>query len=192
MPRSMSEAASLFDQIQTRATAKTAQSSNPSRPPDLPDPPDPRPALGAALIHAMQAAMPLRLLQSVPVLFTRYLCGPDTAAIIGVNQHVSWLSCALFFLAMGAVRLIDSVLGLFLPGFSLSRMLTRAVGYHLMRKILLDQTRPLKLPDHVIAQVGSAMGQWSEDAHAPAWLNRLEDKLTRVGVWNAPIPPDLS
>ncbi len=87
---------------------------------------------------------------------------------------------------MGVVRLIDSVVGFFLPGFALSRMLTRVVGYHLMRKILLDQTRPLKLPDHLITQVGASMGQWSDDVLAPGWLNRLEDKLTRVGDWNAP------
>ncbi len=177
LPQSMGQAARLFDQIQGRALRDKVTA---------PVQPDPRPALGAALIHAMQSAMPLRLFQSVPVLFTRYLCGPETSASIGVSQHVSWLSTALFFLAMGMVRLIDSVLGFFLPGFSLSRMLTRVVGYHLMRKILLDQTRPLKLPDHLINQVDNTMGQWSDDANAPGWLNRLEDKLTRSGAWNAP------
>jgi ER-bound oxygenase mpaB/B'/Rubber oxygenase, catalytic domain len=177
LPHSMDDAAALFDHIQYRAARDKV---------GLPGQPDPRPALGAALIHSMQAAMPLRLFQSVPVLLTRYLCGSSTAALIGVNQHVSWLSTALFFIAMGMVRLLDSVVGFFLPGFALSRMLTRVVGYHLMRKILLDQTRPLKLPDHLITQVGASMGQWSDDALAPGWLNRLEDKLTRVGDWNAP------
>ncbi len=178
LPQNMGQAATMFDQIQSRASGGKS---------DVPGQPDPRTALGAALIHAMQAAMPLRLFRSVPVLFTRFLCGPATATVIGVSQHVSWLSTALFFLTMGVVRLIDSVVGFFLPGFALSRMLTRVVGYHLMRKILLDQTRPLKLPDHLINQVGDTMGQWSDDAQAPGWLNRLEDKLTRTGAWNAPI-----
>ena len=179
LPHSMGQAAAMFDTIQSRAAHRERAA---------PGQPDPRPALGAALIHTMQAALPLRLFQSVPVLFTRYLCGPATSGLIGVNQHVSWLSKAVFFMAMGGVRLIDFVVGFFLPGFALSRMLTRVLGYHLMRKILLDQTRPLKLPEHVINQVDSSMERWSDDAGAPGWLNRLEDKLTRPGAWNAPNP----
>lgn len=176
---SMGQAAAMFDSLQARAAHRVLAA---------PGEPDPRPALGAALIHTMQAALPLRHFQSVPVLFTRYLCGPATSALIGVNQHVSSVSTALFFMVMGGVRLVDSVVGFFVPGFALSRMLTRVLGYHLMRKILLDQTRPLKLPEHLINQVGNSMGTWSDDPQAPGWLNRLEDKLTRVGAWNAASP----
>ena len=175
LPHSMGQAAVVFDQIQKRASNHQAEVVLKS---------DPRPALGAALIHSMQAAIPLRLLRSVPVLFTRYLCGPKTSGLIGVSQHVSWFSVAMFFVTMGLIRLIDSVMGFFVPGFSLTRMVTRVVGYHLMSKILLDQTRPLQLPDHLISQVTQTMGQWNEDKHAPGWVNRLEDKFTQIGAWN--------
>jgi hypothetical protein len=62
-------------------------------------------------------------------------------------------------------------------------LITRILGYHLMSKILLDQTRPLKLPDHLINRVNDMMERWSSDTKAPGWINRIEDWFTIRGSW---------
>jgi hypothetical protein len=82
------------------------------------------------------------------------------------------------------IRTIDSAVGFFIPGFSLARMLTRVLGYHTITTLLMDQTRPLRLPDHLINQMHQTVGAWSDDPKAPSWLNRLEDRLTRPGSWH--------
>lgn len=168
---SMAEAAALMAQMQARGRAR-------------PWLPDPRPALGAALMSTMQKAIPFTALKGFPVLMTRYLCGTICAREIGVTTHVSWVTYALFVLGMGLTRVIDTVVRWLLPEFSISRFFTRVVGYHLMSRVLLDQTRPLKLPQHLLNQVTLAMGQWSEDGKAPGWMNRVEDRLTQPGTWN--------
>ena len=68
--------------------------------------------------------------------------------------------------------------------FSLSRFLTRIIGYHLLTRFLLDQTRPLRLPTHVINAMQNTVAQWSDDPHASLWLNRLEDRFTTAGPWH--------
>ena len=85
---------------------------------------------------------------------------------------------------MGIVRLIDGVVRLFLPQFSLSRMFSRVVGYHLLTTFLMDQTRPLKLPTHLLGQIEATVGAWDDDPKAPGWLNRLEDRMTVRGAWH--------
>jgi hypothetical protein len=72
---------------------------------------------------------------------------------------------------------------LFSPGFSLSRMFTRIVGYHLLTHFLLDQTRPLNLPDQLLNPLTDTVAAWSDDPGAPGWLNRLEDRWTTTGHW---------
>jgi uncharacterized membrane protein len=168
----MPQAEALLAQMQARGRAKPWQ-------------PDPRPALGAALMGTMQSAIPLRALKGFPVLMTRYLCGTISAREIGVSKHVSWVSYTLFVVGMGLTRVIDAMVRWLLPEFSISRFCTRVVGYHLMSRVLLDQTRPLKLPAHLLNQVSQAMGPWSEDAKAPVWLNAIEDRLTQRGAWTA-------
>jgi uncharacterized membrane protein len=168
----MAQADALFTQMQVRGRAQ-------------PWLPDPRPALGAALMNTMAKAIPFRVLKGFPVLMTRHLCGTICAREIGVSQHVSWVTDVIFALGMALTRVIDSVVRWVLPEFSISRFFTRVVGYHLMSRLLLDQTRPLKLPQHLLNQVTRAMGQWSEDGKAPAWLNAIEDRLTQRGDWTA-------
>ena len=70
------------------------------------------------------------------------------------------------------------------PGFSLSRLFTRAVGYHLLTRFLMNQTRPLALPDRVLNPMGELIAGWSHDPLAPGWVNRLEDRLTTTGDWH--------
>ena len=135
---------------------------------------------------SMSTAIPFRLFKSFPILMTRYLCGHQTATEIGISGRVSGLSHALFALIMTVVRLIDAVVRWVVPEFSISRLITRVLGYHLMRTLLLDQTRPLNLPAHLLNEVSRTIGQWSNDPKASGWLNRLEDRLTRNGLWNEP------
>lgn len=68
------------------------------------------------------------------------------------------------------------------------RFLTRLLGYHLMTKLLMDQTKPLKLPQHLLNRVNVMMDQWSEDPKAPGWMNALEDRLTVRGSWKTTAP----
>ena len=175
MADTMPQAEALFAQIQTRGRTETVH-------------PDARPALGDALMNAMEQVIPLRLLKPFPVLMTRLLCGEPTASDIGLTGRVGWVSRVLFVIFRAITGAIDSVMRLVLPEFSLSRMMTRVLGYHVMKKILLDQTRPLKLPSHLLTQVNDTIGTWGCDPKAPDWLNALEDKLTKVGKWNEPRP----
>ena len=167
----MAQAEALLTQMQARGRAR-------------PWVPDPRPALGAALMGTMENAIPVPVLKGFPVLMTRYLCGTICAREVGVTTRVSWPTYALFVLGMTVTHAIDTMVRWVLPEFSLSRFFTRVVGYHLMSRVLLDQTRPLKLPQHLLNQVTSAMGNWGDDAKAPGWLNRVEDRLTQPGAWN--------
>ena len=168
----MAQAEALLAQMQARGRAQ-------------PWLPDPRPALGAALMSTMEKAIPFSLLKGFPVLMTRYLCGTICAREIGASQRVSIVTRVLFAMGMGLTRVIDTVVRWALPEFSLSRFFTRVVGYHLMSRVLLDQTRPLNLPQHLLNQVGQAMAPWSDDVKAPAWLNAIEDRLTQRGTWTA-------
>lgn len=173
MADSMTQAEVLFAQMQARGRANPVS-------------PDARPALGKALMTAMEQVIPFRLLKPVPVLMTRYLCGSPTADTIGLAGRVSWLSHGLFVLFMLKARIIDGMVRLVWPEFSISRLITRVLGYHFMSQILLDQTRPLKLPQHLLNDINSAMATWDHDPKAPQWLNNLEDRMTKPGKWNVP------
>ena len=176
MPDTMAQAQALFAQMQARADSETVA-------------PDPRSGLGRALVLAMQNVIPWAWAKPVPVLLTRYLCGSAAAELIGVDQQVAWFPRCVFYTAMALLRGLDGLVRLFVPGFSLTRLFTRVLGYHLMGKVLLDQTRPLQLPTVLLNQVSATMGQWSEDEFAPGWMNRFEDKLTQTGLWSQPATP---
>ena len=66
---------------------------------------------------------------------------------------------------------------LFVPGFSITRMLTRALGYRLVTRFLMDQTRPLRLPDALLGQVAETTDAWRVDPQAPRWVQRMEARL---------------
>ena len=53
----------------------------------------------------------------------------------------------------------------------------------LLSRFLLDQTRPLTLPEHVLNPMRDTVAQWHHDPRAPGWLNRLEDAWTTTGPW---------
>ena len=71
------------------------------------------------------------------------------------------------------------------PGFSLSRLFTRVVGYHFLTRFLMDQTRPLALPERVLNPMADTVAAWGHDQRAPDWVNALEDRLTTDGPWRS-------
>lgn len=172
MVHTLADGAELLARMQARGRAHV-------------QPPDSRPALGAALMRTMEQALPWPVIRPFPRLMTRHLCGRRTARDLGLaRQRAPLLPWALFWLLLGVARTIDTLARRVWPQFSIVRSLTRVLGYHFMAKVLMDQTRPLKLPDRLLNQVDQMMGRWSDDPRAPRWLNRLEDRLTTVGSWS--------
>ncbi|HEX6703698.1 MAG TPA: oxygenase MpaB family protein [Albitalea sp.] len=153
MAHTMDDAQALFAQMQARGRAD-------------PFTPDPRPQLGQALMRSMEKLIPLRLARPIPTLLTRHLCGVETSRNIGIDGHVSWLSKALFMVLMSLVRGIDLVVRCFVRDFSLARLVTRMLGRQVMAGMLMDQTRPLKLPEHVSARAHTVMARWLTAAGA--------------------------
>jgi hypothetical protein len=176
MPASMADAAVLFADLQERGRQH-------------PYTPDPRPALANALMRTMQNDIPFRLLKPFPVLLTRYLCGTASSADLGLTpgrwSPGAWLSGGLFAFLMGTLRLVDATVRLVLPQFSFSRLLARIVGYRFTVRILMDQTRPLKLPEALLGDVNTVLRGWHRDPKAPDWMNRLEQRIARPVA-----PPD--
>lgn len=172
MAQTMNEAEALFQRIQQRARTQKVL-------------PDPRPPLGKALIDTMARSIKLPVIRHIPVPLTRWLIGADAARSIGIAQQISWPTQALFWLGLHMTRTVDSVVQLFKPKFSVSRLITRIVGYHLLTRFLMDQTRPLNLPDHLLNPMRQALAEWSDDVHASRWVNRMEDRFTTDGQWHA-------
>ncbi len=168
MADTMAQAAVLFERFQAGGAPRPGE-------------PDPRPALAAALMTAMEREIPLPLLRTFPVQLTRYLCGRKTARTLGLARRTAWPARLLFLACLGAARAIDAAVRLAVPGFSISRMLTRVLGYRFTARILMDQTRPLRLPEALLNQVGSVLCEWECDAAAPRWMNRLEARLSGRG-----------
>ncbi|MES2613188.1 MAG: oxygenase MpaB family protein [Pseudomonadota bacterium] len=146
--------------------------------------PDPRPGLGQALMATMANSIPWDIAKPFPQLMTRFLCGRATAGDLGLTQSVPWSSALLFWGVLLVARVIDWVLRLVLPRFSIVRTLTRILGYHFMSRVLMSQTRPLQLPSELLNQVDEVVHNWSDDPHAPQWINRIEDRLTTRGTWS--------
>jgi hypothetical protein len=111
-------------------------------------------------------------------LLTRYLCGKTTSGDLALNSRASLLSRVLFYGGMLVVRGFDALVRVLVPDFSICRLLGRIVGYQLTVKVLMDQTRPLKLPTTLLNQVNDVMLGWDKDPKAPNWVNKLEQKFT--------------
>ena len=175
----MHEAGRLFQDMQVRGRA--LQSATPVLP-------DPRPALGCALIGAMSSVIPVDILKPMPELLTRKLCGKTVSHELGLTKPLPILSTILFMLVLTFVRIVDGIARLLLPRFSISRLLTRVIGYQFITKLLMSQTRPLRLPDNVQTQMQSVLSDWGNDTAAPAWINYLEDCMTQQGGWHQSSP----
>ena len=176
MANTMEQAAALFACMQARGRAGWLRKPRTS---------DPRPVLGKALMQSMQQVIPFRAVKLFPTLMTCYLCGTATARDLGLNGLMSWLPRLLFSGGMALTRGIDGLVRIVAPEFSITRFFTRVLGYHLITKLLMDQTRPLKLPQHVRDRVDTMLDRWGVDPKAPGWMNSLEDRLTVKGSWKA-------
>jgi ER-bound oxygenase mpaB/B'/Rubber oxygenase, catalytic domain len=176
MPQTMSEAEMMFTRMQARGRADASK-----RPANE----DPRPKLGQALMASMEHVIAFAPLKGIPSLLTTTLCGKAVAKDIGVLGRAGVLSRIVYAIVMLLVRAIDGLVQIVIPNFSISRMITRVVGYQMMCKFLMDQTRPLKLPNRLLGQIDDTMDAWSYDHRAPSWLNRLEDRWTTRGSWRA-------
>jgi len=170
MADTMEHAEAMFRDMQARGRGGSDGLGTPE--------PDPRPDLAWALMGTMQAYIPFRILKPFPVLLTRHLCGSPCQDDLGLKKRVSLLSRAAFVLIMGTIRGFDMLVRLFLPNFSISRMLTRVAGYQLTVKILMDQTRPLKLPAALLNEVDTVTHAWHNDPKSPGWVNAVERYLT--------------
>lgn len=183
MPNTMAQAEAMFKLIQARGRqdqekhkTEQAESANP----------DPRPLLGRALMDAMKQAIPLSLIKPFPVMLTRYLCGPATSKDLGLSGWISFASRFLFATSMQIARAVDAAVRFFVPGFSICRLIMRILGYRFICQLLMDQTRPLKVPLHVRESVNITMAAWGNDANAPKWVNAVEDYFTVKGNWQRP------
>lgn len=146
---------------------------------------DPRAALGKALMAAMQSVFPPGAAKSFPVLLTRRLMEPESARDLGLDGQVSWAARTLFSIVMGTARGIDAIGRLFMPQFSLSRLLTRAIGYRLTCTLLMSQTLELSVPATLRPGIKAMIASWGEDAKAGPKMNAFEDRLTTPGNWDA-------
>lgn len=164
MAWTMEEAETRFDEFQARGRTKVRQ-------------PDPRPALAASLMRAMENEIPLLLLKPFPTLLTRMLCGKDASEDLGLNAPVPLPSRMLFASGFALIRAFDAGMRIFHPGFSITRMLTRVAGYRLVTRFLMDQTRPLRLPEALLGQVAETTAAWRVDPQAPRWVQRVEARL---------------
>ena len=170
MAHTMDEATVLFEHMQTWGRAHPVS-------------PDARPALGRSLMGVMACSIRIPYLRRIPVPMTQWLIGSQASRDTGVNMHVPGLTRLLFASGRFLTACIDAVVRQVVPGFSLSRMLCRAIGYHLISHFLLDQTRPIGLPAHLLNPLRATVAGWGADARAPQWLSGLEDRLTTQGPW---------
>lgn len=164
MSWTMDEAQSAFAAMQARGRALVRQ-------------PDPRPPLAAALMKAIENEIPVAILKPFPTLLTRLLCGRDATADLGLNARLPLFSRLLFTGGLGAIRAFDAAVRVVVPNFSITRMVTRALGYRLVTRFLMDETRPLRLPPALLEQIEDATDAWRHDPQAPQWVNRIEARL---------------
>lgn len=172
MTHTMPQAQAMFENLQSQARSASAE-------------PDVRPALGQALMKAMARSLEVPVIQHLPIPMTQWLVGSQTAQEIGLGQQASWWVRGVFVLLRSLVALVDRVGRLFSQKFSISRVITRIMGYHLLSTLLLSQTRPLALPDEVLDDLQQTVASWGDDPKALDWINRWEDQWTRQGAWRA-------
>ena len=176
MVDTMGEAAELFARMQARGRAERAKH---------PGIEDARPSLGAALMNAMKSVIPDGPFKSFPVLLTRRLIEPASARDLALDERVSLQSKFWFAALMITARGIDAVVRLAYPDFSISRLVTRVIGYRLTCALLMSQTRELAVPATLRPGIRALIAHWGNDTRAPRWMNALEDRMTTPGDWLA-------
>jgi hypothetical protein len=176
MVDTMDQAAELFERMQARGRADLATHPHHG---------DPRPQLAAALMDSMKAVVPAGPFKSFPVLLTRRLIARASAKDLALGDQASLLSKMSFAAIMGTARVVDLVARRVFPDFSISRLVTRAIGYRLISSLLMSLTRELAVPDRLRPGVRALIAHWGEDPKAGHRMNAIEDRFTTRGDWNA-------
>jgi hypothetical protein len=176
MVDTMAQAGELFARMQARGRAEYARRTGAE---------DPRPALGGALMDAMKSVIPPGVFKAFPVLLARRLMEPESAADLGLDGRVSAQSKFWFAALMIGARGIDAVARLAIHDFSISRLVTRAIGYRLTCALMMSQTRDLSVPEKLRPGIRALIGAWGQDPKAGSTMNALEDRMTTGGDWQA-------
>lgn len=176
MVDTMDQAEALFARMQARGRADWAA---------RPLPVDPRPQLARALVDAMKTVMPPGAMRSFPVLLTRRLMEPESVRDLGLDGAVSRNAKFWFALLMSTVRGVDATMRLAFPDFSISRLITRVVGYRLTCALLMSQTRELAVPATLRPGIRALVARWGDDPKASTRMNALEDRFTTDGAWES-------
>lgn len=151
---------------------------------------DVRPALGAALMDAMEKAIPAGVFRPFPVLMTLFLMETDSARDLGLDQRpIPARSRRLFDRILAWARALDARVRRFYPDFSMCRLVTRAIGYRLTCVLMMSLVRDLLLPDALRPEAEKLIARWGRDPKASGWMNVLEDGFTTWGTWTKRDPP---
>jgi hypothetical protein len=181
MAGTLTEAAALFARFQARGRARWARH---------PGAVDPRPALGAALMGSLEDTFPGRTAKAFPVLITRRLVSRACVKDLRLDGRAPWWPRLVFAVGGAVVRVVDAV-GRRVASrqFSLARLVTRAIGYRLTCRLLMDETRPLAVSATLRPRIVSVIRGWGRDHQASPRMNALEDRFTTDGEWEALQPP---
>jgi mpaB/rubber oxygenase-like protein len=148
-----------------------------------PEAEDPRHGLGKALMDAMKAVTPKGPFQAFPILLTRRLIGRASSKDLGLERRVSLRGRFAFWALMGNARVVDWLMRLAFANFSISRLITRAIGYRLTCTLLMNETLPLSVPDKLRPGIYEKIRGWGVDPKASTRMNDLEDRATTAGDW---------
>ena len=176
MADTMAGAETLFERMQARGRADAVA---------RPLPVDPRPALAAALVRSMQTVFPDGIAKWFPILLMRRLLDPASVQDLGLQGAVPWVARIAFAMVLGTAGAIDAAMRLHFEGFSISRLLTRAIGYRLTCALLMSQTRELSVPSVLRPGIRRLIAGWGTDREASPRMNALEDRFTTKGEWEA-------
>ncbi len=170
----MKEAEDLFETIQHRARRKKVEN-------------DPRPALGQALVEAVQKSVSISAFRFIPALLVRHLTSKESGKDLKLGKFYSRTEAYYFSFGIHAFKVVDRLVQLLIPKFSLMRFILRIVGFHVLNTTLKNPAQPLRLSPHMIKQVHEIVHEWSRDPQVPGWVNEFEDYFTVKGSWREPI-----
>ncbi|HYV96304.1 MAG TPA: oxygenase MpaB family protein [Gemmatimonadaceae bacterium] len=134
MADSFDEAGDLFGILRARGLAETHDGRE----------------LAKALMAVQERHVPIAPLKPVGPLLMRRLISADTANVLGVERHASVLSRALFAVVFALLRAGEWLARLLGSERSPVTYVFEKLARVWLRALLLDQTRPLKLPDRLL------------------------------------------
>jgi hypothetical protein len=122
--------------------------------------PDVRPLLGKALLDTMQANLPIPVVRDLPAYLTLSLCGPTTARTVGADERIPGFAKCVLAVSAWMITGFDWLIRFVVPRFSFTKLIVRAFGLHTVERILLSESRPLRLPNHILHQIKITHSRW--------------------------------